>query len=84
MAYGFKAYGLDQGLTSTSITALVQDLDGFLWVGTEEGIARFDGTTFVVFDRRNTPGFPHNLVYALLGSRDGSLWLGTAAGLARC
>ena len=40
MAFGFKGYGLDQGLPSPSITTMVQDLDGFLWVGPEDGLFR--------------------------------------------
>lgn len=81
--YVHESWGPARGLPQSTGLALARTRDGFLWVGTEEGIARFDGTTFVVHDRRNTPGFPHNLVYSLLGSRDGSLWVGTAAGLAR-
>jgi signal transduction histidine kinase len=81
--YVHDSWNTTKGLPQSTGLSLARTRDGFLWVGTEEGIARFDGTTFLVFDRRNTPGFPHNLVYSLLGSRDGSLWLGTAAGLAR-
>jgi signal transduction histidine kinase/ligand-binding sensor domain-containing protein len=78
-----ESWGPEEGLPQSTGLALARTRDGFLWVGTEEGLARFDGVRFVVHDRRNTPGLPHNVVYALLGSRDGSLWVGTAAGLAR-
>jgi signal transduction histidine kinase/ligand-binding sensor domain-containing protein len=81
--YRHDSWNTTKGLPQSTGLSIARTRDGFLWVGTEEGIARFDGTTFVVHDRRNTPGFPHNLVYSLLGSRDGSLWIGTAAGLAR-
>ena len=81
--YVRTSWGTDAGLPQSTGLALAFTRDGFLWVGTEEGVARFDGTAFVVHDRRNTPGLPHNVVYALLGSADGSLWIGTAAGLAR-
>lgn len=81
--YVRASWGTDAGLPQSTGLALAFTRDGFLWVGTEEGVARFDGTAFVVHDRRNTPGLPHNVVYALLGTADGSLWVGTAAGLAR-
>ena len=81
--YAHETWGTAEGLPQSTGLSLARTRDGFLWVGTEEGIARFDGSTFVVRDRRNTPGLPHNLAYALVGARDGSLWVGTAAGLAR-
>ena len=52
-----------------------------MWVGTEQGLARFDGVRFVVFNRKNTPALPANYVHRLEGMRDGSLWIGTDAGL---
>ncbi len=81
--YVHHSWSTGEGLPQSTGLSLARTRDGFLWVGTEEGIARFDGTSFVVFNRKNTPGLPHNLTYALLGGRDGSLWVGTAAGLAR-
>jgi signal transduction histidine kinase/ligand-binding sensor domain-containing protein len=80
--YVHDSWRSEQGLPQNTGLSLARTGDGFLWVGTEEGIARFDGTTFVPFDRGNTRGIPHNLVYSLLGDADGSLWIGTAGGLA--
>ncbi len=81
--YVHESWSAARGLPQSTGLSLAFTRDGFLWIGTEEGIARFDGATFTVHDRRNTPGLPHNLIYSLLGGRDGSLWVGTAAGLAR-
>ncbi len=81
--YVHHSWSTGEGLPQSTGLSLARARDGFLWVGTEEGIARFDGTSFVVFNRKNTPGLPHNLAYSLVGARDGSLWVGTAAGLAR-
>ena len=81
--YVHDSWSTGEGLPQSTGLSLARSRDGFLWVGTEEGIARFDGMSFVVFNRKNTPGLPHNLAYALLGGHDGSLWVGTAAGLAR-
>ena len=81
--YIHDSWSTPAGLPQSTGLSLARTRDGFLWVGTEEGVARFDGAGFVVRDRRGTPGLPHNVVYSLLGTRDGSLWVGTAAGLAR-
>jgi ligand-binding sensor domain-containing protein len=91
MAYGLdpaKAitqFGLDvwqrkQGLPQSSVNAIVQTRDGYLWLGTEEGLARFDGARFRVFDRKNTPELQVHNVATLLPGRDGGLWIGTLGG----
>ncbi len=70
----------ERGLPQNSVHALAQTRDGFLWVGTEEGLARFDGIEFRVFNKRTTPGLNHNFIRALLEDRDGNLWIGTEGG----
>jgi len=60
--------------------SLAQTPDGYLWIGTSGGLARFDGTTFVVFNRENTPAFLDDSVYSLLVTRDGTLWAGLEGG----
>jgi signal transduction histidine kinase/ligand-binding sensor domain-containing protein len=62
---------------------MVQTSDGFLWLGTEAGLARFDGYQFRVFDRENTPGLAGDDIRCLFEDRSGALWVGTASGLAR-
>lgn len=70
------------GLPVENILALAQTADGFLWVGTAAGLARFDGVRFEVFTKSNTPALGNNVIQALAAGRDGSLWIGTAgAGL---
>ena len=59
--YVHESWNTAKGLPQSTGLSLAFTRDGFLWVGTEEGIARFDGATFTVHDRRNTPGLPHNL-----------------------
>jgi diguanylate cyclase (GGDEF)-like protein len=71
----------DAGLPQTSVYSIAQTPDGYLWVGTEEGLARFDGVQFQAFDRRNTPALPANYIHRLLAMPDGSLWIGTDSGL---
>jgi len=71
----------EAGLPQTSIYTIAQTGDGYLWVGTESGLARFDGVRFTVYNRRNTKALPTDYIARLLGARDGSLWIGTDSGL---
>jgi diguanylate cyclase (GGDEF)-like protein len=71
----------EAGLPQTSIYTIAQTGDGYLWVGTESGLARFDGVRFTVYNRRNTKALPTDYIPRLLGARDGSLWIGTDSGL---
>ncbi|MGC1784617.1 MAG: two-component regulator propeller domain-containing protein [Acidobacteriaceae bacterium] len=63
--------------------AILQTRDGYLWFATREGLTRFDGIDFTVYNRPNTPQLLSNNIRGLLESRDGNLWIGTADGLAR-
>ncbi|MGB9145742.1 MAG: two-component regulator propeller domain-containing protein [Acidobacteriaceae bacterium] len=82
-SYGRQAWAMESGLPQNSIQALLQTRDGFLWLGTEAGLARFDGSRFEVFDRNSHPGLPGNDIRCLLQASDGALWIGTSEGLAR-
>ncbi len=76
-------YGLDvfqDGLPQQSVHAVLQTRDGYLWCATYEGVARFNGVSFTVFDRKNTPALKSNSVWALCEDRSGALWLGTLGG----
>jgi signal transduction histidine kinase/ligand-binding sensor domain-containing protein len=81
--YGRQSWGLENGLPQNSVQALLQTSDGFLWIGTEDGLARFDGYTFTIFDRSSVPALPGNDIRCLLQDKHGALWIGTSAGLAR-
>ncbi len=70
----------DSGLPQNTIDAMVQTRDGYLWMGTEEGLVRFDGVRFVVSDRQNSPALRSSFVSSLHESRDGTLWIGTYGG----
>jgi len=65
------------GLPQSTVEALTRTRDGYLWVGTQDGLARFDGTRFRVFNPQNTEGLPRGHIRALSSSRDGTLWIGT-------
>jgi ligand-binding sensor domain-containing protein len=79
--FGHDVWTSDSGLPQNSVTAILQDRDGYLWMGTQEGLVRFDGVRFTVFDTRNTKALSDDWVQALLQARDGTLWIGTVAGL---
>ncbi len=74
---------MENGLPQNTVQALAQTNDGFLWLGTEAGLVRFDGVEFQTYDRNSVPALPGNDVRCLLATRDGALWIGTGAGLAR-
>jgi signal transduction histidine kinase/ligand-binding sensor domain-containing protein len=72
-----------QGLPQNSVLAMAQTRDGYLWIGTEEGLVRFDGVRFTTFNARGS-GLPSKIVTALLPIGDHDLWVGTnGGGLAR-
>jgi ligand-binding sensor domain-containing protein/signal transduction histidine kinase len=81
--YGRQTWVMENGLPQNTVQALVQTRDGFLWLGTEVGLVRFDGNGFQVFDRNSSPALPGNDVRCLLATKDGALWIGTSEGLAR-
>ena len=68
------------GLPQNGVSSILRTRDGYLWLGTIEGAARFDGVRFVVFDNNNTPEFKSNQILSLAEDRAGSLWLGAVSG----
>ncbi len=64
------------GLPAGRVRALAQDQAGYLWLGTDSGILRFDGNRFVTWGALGLPLTPHTIVSTLLSARDGSLWIG--------
>ncbi len=70
----------DDGLPDTSVTDIAQTPDGYLWIGTYNGLARFDGLRFVTFDPANTPALAHARVRKLSVDNQGTLWINTFDG----
>jgi diguanylate cyclase (GGDEF)-like protein len=81
--YVKDSWSIEQGLPQITVSAIAQDAQGYVWVGTQSGLARFDGVRFTTFTPDDTPALPGMLVQALLSDRDGTLWIGTYKGLAR-
>ncbi|HYT60390.1 MAG TPA: two-component regulator propeller domain-containing protein [Haliangiales bacterium] len=68
------------GLPQGSVQAITQTSDGYLWIGTRDGLARFDGVKFTVFQAENSPGLESNDIRTLYEDRAGQLWIGTFNG----
>ena len=81
--YSRQSWGMENGLPQNTVQSLVQTRNGFVWLGTEAGLVRFDGNSFAIFDKNSTPALPGNDIRCLLETRDGALWIGTSEGLAR-
>lgn len=80
--YAHESWSTKDGLPEADVMAILQTKDSYLWLGTEEGVARFDGAHFVVFDRR-TASLPSNRIVALAETADDGLWIGTENGLSQ-
>ncbi len=78
--YRHEVFRTREGLPQSSAEALLQTQDGYLWIGTQEGLARFDGSRFVVYDKGTTPELRHNRILTLMQDRRGRLWLGSEGG----
>src|ERR1017187_1849699 len=79
--YSFREYGQDAGLTNLDVYCLMQDRTGFLWVGTADGLFRYDGRQFRAYTKAQ--GLPSVQIEALHQTADGEIWAGTSQGLAR-
>ncbi len=81
--FSHEVWLTENGLPQNTVHSIAQTRDGYVWIGTEEGLARFDGVRFTVFDKQNTPQLKSNYIRVLLADRQGALWIGTAEGLVR-
>jgi ligand-binding sensor domain-containing protein/signal transduction histidine kinase len=75
-----QEHGLPAG---NRVFSILQTRDGYLWVGTQQGLARFDGQNFTVFDRLNTPALASDDCRTLAEDLEGNLWIGTVSALIR-
>src|SRR5262249_26189389 len=78
--YRIDHWTTDNGLPQNTVRSIVQTRDGYLWLTTFDGLARFDGVRFTVFDKSNTPAITNNRITALYEDRDGTLWIGAEQG----
>ena len=78
----FEHISLEDGLSQAFVACTLQDRDGFMWFGTQEGLNRYDGYTFKVFsyDPEDPNSLSNNFVKAIYQDRDGMIWVGTDGG----
>lgn len=81
--YYFSHYGIREGLSQNTVNAIIQDKTGFIWIGTKDGLNRFDGFTFLTFKREiyNKHSIGNNYIKALYEDTSGKIWVGTDAGM---
>jgi len=79
-SYTRRVWRNGDGLPEDFAQSIAQTPDGYLWVGTSGGLVRFDGASFAVFNREQSPAFRDESIYCLQVTRDGTLWAGTEGG----
>jgi len=80
--YAHKAWTIREGFFKGIISSIAQTPDGYLWLGTDFGLLRFDGVRPVEWTPPGPGGLPSSRIQTLFAARDGTLWIGTRAGLA--
>ena len=78
--YAHRIWGQEEGLFQPTIYSILQTRNGFLWLGTQDSLIRFDGMRFREFDSPDAAAFHHSLIHALLEDRGGNLWVGSLGG----
>ncbi len=82
--YHSRTWQHEDGLPQSSVQSILQTRDGYIWMATQRGLARFDGVRFKVFNEKTSPEIKNPFIYSLCEGLDGSLWAGTYnAGLVR-
>ena len=78
----FERFGLAEGLSQATVRCILQDRQGYLWFGTQDGLNRYDGQTFRVYRHsvERADSLPNNSVSALLEDRQGIFWVATTGG----
>ena len=78
--YVTRWWTTDDGLPGSRVTAILQSQDGYLWLGTRNGLGRFDGVRFTIFNSGNTPEMQSPHFTSLFEAADGTLWIGHETG----
>ena len=81
--YRFDSWTTDNGLPQNSVLSILQTRDGYLWLTTYDGLVRFDGVRFTIFNKGNSKGLAGNRLRSLFAEADDTLWLGEDSGLVR-
>lgn len=81
--YRFNNYTINEGLSQSSVTCIIQDNTNSLWVGTQDGLNRFDGKSFEIFNSDETKGIESEYIRCSFKTKNGNLWFGTSNGLTK-
>ncbi len=81
--YAHTAWRVQDGVLSGTPNAIAQTTDGYIWIGTQTELVRFDGVRFVPWNPPEGRSLPNSSIYSLLGAHDGSLWIGSGNTLSR-
>lgn len=81
--FHFRHYNIENGISSNGISSIIQDRKGYIWIGTDNGISRFDGTQFVFYQKKN-PRYQNlqgNSINTICEINDKEIWIGTENGV---
>lgn len=83
--FSFEHLSSDQGLSNDIVSSIVKDKQGFMWFGTNDGLNRYDGRSFLVIrsEKDDTTGLPSNQISVMNVDKDGWIWITTARGLSK-
>ncbi|WP_340113605.1 ligand-binding sensor domain-containing protein [Maribellus mangrovi] len=81
--YNFTTYSINEGLSQSVVNCIFQDSKGYIWLGTQNGLDRFDGRNFERFryNPKDSNSISNNWIYAISEDSEGNLWIGTKGGL---
>jgi ligand-binding sensor domain-containing protein/class 3 adenylate cyclase/HD superfamily phosphodiesterase len=79
--FRFNSFTISNGLSQSFVTCIIQDNTAALWIGTQDGLNRFDGKNFEIYNSDDTPGIGNSFIKCVTKSKNGNLWFGTANGL---
>ena len=79
----FDSYGIEDGLSQSHVTAILEDNFGYIWMATQDGLNRFNGYEFEVYKNQinDSSSIPNNYVHSLVKDSKGMLWFGTNRGI---
>ena len=78
--YIIDNWNSEKGLPVNGVNAVTQTKDGYLWLGSDEGLVRYNGSDFEVFNSKNTSAFQDSFITSIYSNNDGTLWVGTRNG----
>ena len=78
--YDIRLYQAEHGLPMNDLKVVFQDSKGYIWLGCQEGLVRFDGVRFLLFDKSKYPGLRENFIWDIKEDWEGNLWLATNGG----